>query len=190
MKLELKHLTPYLPYELKVQGSEQIQEEGKEPWDLTTIHKIKTMTGIISEMAVFDNSLCGNLIQDVKPILRPLSDLTKEITINGETFIPLVYLYKISRCSTHSIHNFLKYEYVKSWGENIILRTYCTDDYYNEFIFDKCNFYSRYVNLKTKIGGECVIENQLILFQKLFEWHFDVFDIIKHDLAIDMNSIK
>jgi hypothetical protein len=28
-------------------------------------------------------------IEKIKPILRPLSDLTKEIEVNGEKFIPI-----------------------------------------------------------------------------------------------------
>lgn len=62
MKLELKHLAPYLPYGLKIycpDSNRKIQEI--KPFDL----------GV--EMLNFLNSSTR------KPILRPLSDLTKEI---------------------------------------------------------------------------------------------------------------
>lgn len=70
VKLELKHLAPYLPYGLEI-------------WFKTSKRvKIHTMS--------------ANNINDVlhyttnyKPILRPLSDLTKEIEHNGEKFVPI-----------------------------------------------------------------------------------------------------
>jgi len=70
MKLELRDLAPYLPYKLKLycEGSSvEIQE--MKPFDLTEV------------MIIFMNRY-------QKPILRPLSDLTKEIEINGRTFNP------------------------------------------------------------------------------------------------------
>jgi hypothetical protein len=33
------------------------------------------------------------------------------------------------------------------------------------------------------------IKNQLSLFNKLFEWHFDVFGLIEKDLAININIL-
>ncbi len=66
MKLELKHLAPYLPYELKFKSSIGIRTLNLETinyWD----------TGYYLKL---------------KPILRPLSDLDKEIDHNEEKFIP------------------------------------------------------------------------------------------------------
>lgn len=37
----------------------------------------------------YDGGSTGKSIKDMKIILRPLSDLTKEIEVNGEKFIPL-----------------------------------------------------------------------------------------------------
>lgn len=72
-KLELKHLAPYLPYELKIRCGE-------------ISHPILTCADInefeITIKEVFINSA-------YKPILRPLSDLTKEIQVNGEKFVPI-----------------------------------------------------------------------------------------------------
>lgn len=64
MKLELKHLSPYLPYGLKIFS--EITEE-----NYTLIHY----------NSMLDNNIEAVLkIEWYKPILRPLSDLTKEIT--------------------------------------------------------------------------------------------------------------
>ena len=61
MELELKHLAPYLPYDL-----------GIEP-----IYKSTFMGGY--NQKVLDTSILFNYeLEEIKPILRPLSDLTTE----------------------------------------------------------------------------------------------------------------
>lgn len=71
-KLTIKHLAPYLPYELKLKEGE-----------LSSIsNRWNTLKYVDSEMDDYNTSF-----DMVTPILRPLSDLTKEITVNGETFI-------------------------------------------------------------------------------------------------------
>ena len=70
MKLELKHIAPYLPYGLKFRN-------GKE---------FDVVTGIDNNtvISLFRGHLTNfTSIEEIKPILRPLSDLTKEIEVNG-----------------------------------------------------------------------------------------------------------
>ena len=77
MKLELKHLAPYLPYGLEL----QFKDEDGRIWG-------KTLAVNSSEMK---NELGIALVmthENYKPLLRPLSDLTKEIEHNGEKFVP------------------------------------------------------------------------------------------------------
>jgi hypothetical protein len=75
MKLELKHLAPYLPYELKILN-------GKE-YDIVNGIDNKTV------ISLFRGHLKNfTTIENVKPILRPLSDLTKEIEFDNEKFTP------------------------------------------------------------------------------------------------------
>jgi hypothetical protein len=69
-ELELKHLAPYLPYGLL---------HKHEAYDMQHV------TDNLSMMVVLHN-------ESVKPILRPLSQLTEQITHNGETFVPLTKL--------------------------------------------------------------------------------------------------
>jgi len=71
-KLKLEHLAPYLPYGLKC-------------WSTTIILNSETENRIY-EMGLI--SLRGVLKGTGIPILRPLSDLTKEIAVNGKTFVP------------------------------------------------------------------------------------------------------
>jgi hypothetical protein len=75
-KLTLEHLAPYLPYGLKtVTGWGNVEE----------IIGFKDETYFIKGGNVY---AYGD-IQECKPILRPLSDLTKEIEVDGEKFVPL-----------------------------------------------------------------------------------------------------
>ena len=67
MKLELKHLAPYLPYGLKC----KLKDQGKET--------IGELSGCYSDnsYAFFDTVESEHGFEDIKPILRPLKDLTK-----------------------------------------------------------------------------------------------------------------
>jgi len=70
-KLELKHLAPYLPYELKVKNT--VTRSGA-TWTATGIH--------IHNENVFVNlnkSYTGTNTRHIKPILRTMSDLPDEI---------------------------------------------------------------------------------------------------------------
>jgi hypothetical protein len=69
MKLELKYLSGYLPYELQMYW-EDFNGVVMDSWTLQA------------------DSVTFSLINQNKPILRPLSDLTKEIEVNGEKFVP------------------------------------------------------------------------------------------------------
>ena len=71
-KLEIKHLAPYLPYGVRVT---------KDDWGkIFTLDNDGTTLNCVGIDYVLN---CK-----AKPILRPLSDLTKEIEINGEKFVP------------------------------------------------------------------------------------------------------
>jgi hypothetical protein len=75
-KLEIEHVAPYLPYGLKIVN-------GKES-DLVT--GIDTNRVFSTYRGIYYNTY---LLDDITPILRPLSDLTKEIEVNGEKFVPI-----------------------------------------------------------------------------------------------------
>jgi hypothetical protein len=77
MKLELKHLAPYLPYGLKGYCTDDMQ--GEEVFLGIEIKKRQIL--LITDKLPMD-------LEYFKPILRPLSDLTKEIEVNGEKFVP------------------------------------------------------------------------------------------------------
>jgi len=72
-QLTIKHLAAYLPYGLKA------------------VNEIRNFTVEIKGLQT-DNDVIHSLgkspIKFIKPILRNLSDLTKEIEVNGEKFCP------------------------------------------------------------------------------------------------------
>jgi len=72
MKLELKHLKGYFGTGLKV----ELEEQGIE---VLTIRLLNSCS-----------------IDGIKPILRPLSDLTKEIEVNGEKFVPMNFINELA----------------------------------------------------------------------------------------------
>jgi len=94
--LTIKHLAGYLPYGLKFKRKDYIY--------------IHTLLGISFEDIVFE--LGKTPIKFIKPILRPLSDLTKEIEVNEEKFVPTERFNKIRKwegsplaMTEHIIHN-------------------------------------------------------------------------------------
>ena len=79
MELELKHLTAYLPYNLQIKLG-----DGREMEVIAVRNWIGWCVTYKSE-----NGETNIGIKAVKPILRPLSDITKEIEHKGERFIPV-----------------------------------------------------------------------------------------------------
>lgn len=77
MKLELKHLSPYLPYGLMIQGNTH--------GEVAEMSEVNENNVNIKDRG-FTYGWWADIF-DIKPILRPLSDLTKEIEYNGEKFL-------------------------------------------------------------------------------------------------------
>jgi hypothetical protein len=96
MKLELKHLAGYLPYGIPAKLSQKgIFNQDDEYPNPRTLE-----LGIIKNISFWHPEITGQLhvsdtysfdfdeIDEVDIVLRPLSDLTKEIEVNGEKFVP------------------------------------------------------------------------------------------------------
>lgn len=150
MKLELKHLSPYLPYKLKVKtkiGNLILcQLNNSTKWNawfyFCRNSKNKNQLYNFNNLKNADGIGRGFLLKEITPILRPISDIEKEIEVNGEIFIPLEKL---------------------------------------ESMFGDC----------TKLTDTMLVGSFVPfgIVQKLFEWHFDVFNLIENDLAIDINTL-
>jgi hypothetical protein len=149
MKLELKHLADYLPYRLKL-----LDEKAEINDNIFTLESIT-----IHETVSDNDGNCDILFTEIKPILRPLSDLTKEIEVNGEKFVLLSSLEETFRPSTRDLSIFL-------FNGKI-----CIDI--------ETENYSQTIDL---FDG-------FLIIQKLLEWHFDIYGLIENGLAIDINTI-
>lgn len=163
-KLELKHIAPYLPYRLKC----KVTDRGKI---------------VISDLnaAYSDNSYAFmNIVEsekgfdEIKPILRPLSDLTKEIEVNGERFVPIEVLLKLNNKTWFDKHD-SKSKY------SLIL---------SESNYGRSKAFVKYhAPIEINIIHDFILHESFTLVQKLHEWHFDVFGLIDSGLAIDINTL-
>jgi len=166
MKLELKHLSGYLPYGLKVLNRESIFEmdiysnmrgEGIEKREMQTI-----------------------LSSQMKPILHPLSDITKEIEVNGEKFVPMERLLDIESGENWSCSYYLMSESGQNeWWVRLKEN--------KSFIF---GYNNRGFYMLNQFSEAKIINNQIELWHKLLEWHFDIYGLIDNGLAIDINTLQ
>ena len=174
MKLELKHLAPYLPYSLRCRinmiDSEGVKKyeylSGETDYPITQI-ELDTNRQITWVKTPKGNKIGAPLI-DIKPILRPLSDLVKEIKHDGLEFTPIEELIEF-----HFGH------------------TYHHKNYKHTVEVIRNNIFIRYP--KANHAQSIAIDQQIILAttrDRLLEWHFDVFSLIGAGLAIDINTLE
>lgn len=157
MKLEKKHLVPYLLHGLKMFYTSL---DGREPrqWTLRE--------GTLTEAVVNQN----------KPILHPLSDLTKPITVpgynDGKEFVPIVELAKID--NKWIIEDGLEDRiYFSPWDTGVcevFVRTASPEDP-RIFVFEIYDY----------------LTQPYRIIQKLFQWHFAV--DIPDGTWIDTNTL-
>lgn len=152
-KLQLKHLASYLPYGLRWKIKNELFYTGY----MSTKRIALISPNHNGELCKY---LWNNLPKNIKPILRPLSDLTKEIEIDREKFVPIEIFDFGDDNSNNKIPDYgLKnYDYLLAVSEHNL--TYDI----NFLPFGVVEF--------------------------LFKWHFDVFGLIEKGLAISYNDIK
>lgn len=141
MQLKIEHVAPYLPYGLKGVCLESVIDPTDDQSGIYEMNGIYTYDKCITFKDGFDVYLDDDQT-DFKPILRPLSDLTKEIEHNGERFVPRSNLFKIAEFNSPKM------------------------DYKN------------------------ILESPFYLVDQLFQWHFDIFNLIPEGLAVDYNTVK
>lgn len=169
----LEIYSQYLPYGVKV-----MQPSG-------TILQLSGM----DRLSLFfeeDVNIYGHMENYSKLLLRPLSELTREIEHKGERFAPIIKL-----------ADFLGIKYTQ----------YTILD--NSVDFVLCNSYRR-VNTKSKEprkarfwydgfktrGFKCTDTGLMLYFdqvgvlRKLHEWHFDTDQIIDRGLALNLNDFE
>lgn len=162
MKLELKHIKGYLDTELNV-----MDEETGEQFQVAGFNVSN------NEFLIHDNidgSIEDYSVNLLKPILRPLSDLTKEIEANGEKFVPIERLLDIE-----TKHNWSSSDYLESVsGQNEWWVKLKGKD--SSYIFGYNSIMGFY--MMNQFSEKQFVKNQIELFQKLLEWHFDIHGLI------------
>lgn len=160
-KLELKHLAPYLPYGLKVEFDYE-----------TLIGELKSLCSFRNTCSLMFRTLWDDIhFDEIKPIHRPLSDLTKEIENNGERFVPIAELLK------------LKYPYERNYDSKYGLITIDGEGYPKAFYTYRANF-------DIMINPYNIRELHYWIVEKLLSWHFDLYGLIESGLAIDINTLN
>lgn len=150
MKLELEHLAPYLPYELKIKVENGIDNG---------IFELQPVMLTIQDHEGINKFNKWFIQYESKPLLRPLSDLTKEIEHNGDKFVPIIELYPFFDKQPSNVKMICNQEL-----------DYAESHYYG--------------GGSLKVNTKYPLENRYDLIEKLFEWHFDVFNLIENGLAI------
>jgi len=180
-KLTIKELAPYLPYGLKVQHT-SFYEFGE------NIVALDILESLCTDCATFEMSKHYYLtdIEDneceIKPILRPLSDLTKEIEHNGEKFVPILVLASflgLKNLGRYDTDGVIEYGYEQKFHDDS-----------QRYVVDYFKDGQLGIWYDTKDGLPIDTYSSLSVINKLLEWHFDIFGLIDKALAIDINTIK
>jgi len=192
MKLQPKHFTPYLPYELEM--CRQVTRTGKDLISRKEYYgkgKIYSYIGSVTPYIVWEtnlgtgtkNTYMSDFTSDSenKLFLRPLSDLYKEIEHNEEVFIPIIQLAKIGVPS-----------HFPTYGKGMVNFSdgYCSVTMEDRDTEKKCVFMFLYDTLSfsatTKVfSPNDVLVSQFPLYNLLLEWNFDLFGLIEAGLAIE-----
>jgi len=124
------------------------------------------------------------LLDDITPILRPLSDLTKPITHNGETFVPMIKLLEMER-SLGLTYATLSMKVTRvSYNESGKFSTHnveYTEPYTNMddgiITFSYSEQFRRFGKVMSHPYRQPLsVGYQIDLFLKLIEWHFNIMD--------------
>ena len=181
MKLEVKHLAPYLPYGLKLQVQGEVMED-KRPI-------LFNMVGIVDgEVLVHRINYIANVeneIEDCFPILRPLSDINTKIEVNGKKFVPIEVLGKLYEPNGNFEDDVYGWN-IATGGDD------WQDCYYEIQKLDGTLLEVIYCGNPLEDNSYVTeqIELSYTILLKLIEWHFDIFGLIKNKLAIDINTLS
>ena len=158
-EITLKEWSAYLPYSLKVKD-----EETTEVFEVAGINP----DGILIHDNI-DGSVEEYSSTILKPILRDLSDLTKEIEHNGEKFVPIKRITKeyYDKDNETIFDDENKYK--------IISNKYCYPSNGTKTSHWWLQYKPSIISFDSQDNESCLMQYQLL--QKLFEWHFNVFQI-------------
>lgn len=189
MKLTKEHILAYLPYNvecsyinlstgrrIKAFVTGWTKSDGVE-----TTYK-KKRDGCVGDLIRFEGHHSLEVL-DFKLSLRPAKDLITYIEHNGETFIPLVRLAEI-----HGWDDSVKIE--EQNGTYIVFGDTAIHPGNGEtmgryfFEIDSEDFDIDW-GFENVCGGSTFypVKNQILLYEKLLEWNFDIYKLIDEGLA-------
>jgi hypothetical protein len=152
------------------------------PWGLYAAPDADTHPYSVSRIYV----LIEIYYREIKPILRPLSDLYKQMYMYGHDFIPLVELANIANGGS-------------PYSSNIEFKMYDNQQiaHSNDKVFmfnkDEKSFYMEKENYddNNRPYHECLyVQNQSRLFDCMHSWKIDYFNLIERGIAIDANTLE
>lgn len=201
----IQEIAPYLPYGLQIKIlNYQCDYVGIEYAKATGFYLLGDTLHV-----AYEGGSTGKDPSIFKPILRPLSDLTREICHNGEKFIPIVRLLEMKERQ-----QFSKDQMLKSCSKNATVNVIGVEAYESKsLITTGMTIYSVEYALKTINMGTLVyklsyddhfdrfslrdetreinlgVGHQKQMFEKLYEWGLDLNSLIPRGLAIDINTL-
>lgn len=164
--LELKDICGYLPYGLKF-----LSDYFSTPHEIVSID-LTDNTADFSNNCGYTNKSLG----EVKPILRPMSDLTKEIRQNcynnSKPFIPIVELACMLEAQGYwRVYGAGAADFGED-GESCIAQLVFDGDHFVYTVDDEYDTF-----------------NSVAIYDKLNAWMFDYRGLISAGLAIDVNTL-
>lgn len=199
-KLTIRELAPYLSYGLNFKA-------GNETWLLRSLRTLDKYP-IWAETRWYkkenkykpeinNRGLCigyGFKLKDIKPLLRPLSFLTEEIEHNGERFVPIIELFKLR---TQGTGDKIADYYIENDTAILRLEAQHLDEYEfraffeidlepNEVMFSiATETWKDEVMTKEDVN---LCGNEMTMFEKLNEWHFDTANLLGRGLALPIDG--
>ncbi len=187
--LEIKDIAGYFPYNLRF-----INLNRNMPYHINGI-SINYEIEYVDE----NNYHTHEYLAFCKPILRPMSDLTKPIKIegynNGEEFVPLIEMAKIAAgCLNKEGSSWEIYEKYELVAQNKITNSNEKFLFYLEWRLTG-GFKLTFESIEVDNNGDILSPlreydfNLMPLLELLYQWHFDIHELIDQGLAIDINTI-
>lgn len=177
-RLTIKEVAPYLPYNVGVE---------------ITRHVYPRRT-VITILDISKLEYCESQIYSLKPLLRPLSQLTEEIEHNGERFVPIIELFKLrTQVTGDKIADY----YIDNNTAILRLEAQHLDEYEfraffeidlepNEVMFSiATETWKDEVMIREDVN---LCGNEMTMFEKLHEWHFDTANLLGRSLALPIDG--
>ena len=183
-KLTIEDLAPYLPYSIKC-----LSGDSKEIYELSGLTIRYGWVNYERRIEIYGENSPRYYTQELKnckPLLYPLSHLTKEIEVEGKMFIPIVELAKIEDVSFNKVISIYRNDDECVLSKFVSI-SYVDDD--NNNLILKFDFTNKSFHLRIGIN-KIEMLHPFELYKMMYKWNLDINDLISQGLAIDKTKIK